>query len=67
LVSVSPFRLGELPNILTGVATVTAAREAVELHEAMFAQLWSRAIRGAAGALLLRKLMKRALASSSHG
>jgi transcriptional regulator with XRE-family HTH domain len=62
LVSVSPFRLGELPNILTGVAIVTAAREAVELHEAMFAQLWSRAVRGASGALMLRKLMKRALA-----
>ena len=62
LVSVSPYRLGELPNILTGVAIVTAAREAVELHEAMFKQLWNRAVRGAAGALLLRKLMKRALA-----
>jgi hypothetical protein len=62
LVSVSPYRLGELPNILTGVAIVTAAREAVELHEAMFKQLWNRAVRGAAGALLLRKLMKRASA-----
>lgn len=59
LVSVSPYRLGELPNILTGVAIVTAAEEAVELHEAMFKQLWSGAVRGSAGALLLRKLMKR--------
>jgi len=60
LVSVSPYRLGELPNILTGVAIVTAAEEAVELHEAMFRQLWSGAVRGSAGAVLLRKLMKRA-------
>jgi transcriptional regulator with XRE-family HTH domain len=60
LVSVSPYRLGELPNILTGVAIVTAADEAVELHEAMFKQLWSGAVRGSAGAALLRKLMKRA-------
>jgi transcriptional regulator with XRE-family HTH domain len=60
LVSVSPYRLGELPNILTGVAIVTAAEEAVELHEAMFRQLWSQAVRGSAGALLLRKLIKRA-------
>ncbi len=62
LVSVSPYRLGELPNILTGVAMVTAAEEAVELHEAMFKQLWSGAVRGSAGAVLLRKLMKRASA-----
>jgi transcriptional regulator with XRE-family HTH domain len=62
LVSVSPYRLGELPNILTGVAIVTAAREAVDLHEAMFNQLWNRAVRGAAGAQMLRKLIKRAQA-----
>jgi transcriptional regulator with XRE-family HTH domain len=59
LVSVSPYRLGELPNITTGVATVTAAAEAVALHEAMFRQLWSEAVRGAAGAAILRKLIKR--------
>lgn len=59
LVSVSPYRLGELPNILTGVATVTAAAEAVALHEAMFTQLWNGAVRGTAGASLLRKLIKR--------
>jgi transcriptional regulator with XRE-family HTH domain len=62
LVSVSPYRLGELPNILTGVATVTAAAEAVALHEAMFKQLWSGAVRGTAGASLLRNLIKRAQA-----
>ncbi|WP_441231574.1 helix-turn-helix domain-containing protein [Tardiphaga sp. 215_C5_N2_1] len=62
LVSVSPYRLGELPNILTGVAIVTAAAEAVQLHEAMFKKLWNGSVRGAAGATLLRKLMKRTLA-----
>lgn len=59
LVSVSPYRLGELPNITTGVATVTAAAEAVALHEAMFHQLWSQAVRGKAGAAILRKLIRR--------
>ncbi|HEX2884808.1 helix-turn-helix transcriptional regulator [Vineibacter terrae] len=59
LVSVSPYRLGELPNITTGVATVTAAPEAVALHEAMFSQLWEQAVRGSAGAVILRKLIKR--------
>jgi len=59
LVSVSPYRLGELPNITTGVATVTAAAEAVALHEAMFRQLWGQAVRGKAGAAILRKLIRR--------
>jgi transcriptional regulator with XRE-family HTH domain len=59
LVSVSPYRLGELPNITTGVATVTAAAEAVALHEAMFQQLWNRAVRGSTGAAILRKLIKK--------
>lgn len=59
LVSVSPYRLGELPNINTGVATVTAAAEAVALHEAMFRQLWGQAVRGTAGAAILRKLIRK--------
>ncbi|MBX3454665.1 helix-turn-helix transcriptional regulator [Ferrovibrio sp.] len=59
LVSVSPYRLGELPNINTGVATVTAAAEAVALHEAMFRQLWSQAVRGSVGANILRKLIRK--------
>ena len=59
LVSVSPYRLGELPNITTGVAIVTASDEAVALHEAMFSQLWNQAVRGSAGAAILRKLIKR--------
>jgi len=59
LVSVSPYRLGELPNINTGVATVTAAAEAVALHEGMFRQLWSQAVRGSAGAAILRKLIRK--------
>ena len=41
---------------------VTAAAEAVQLHEAMFKKLWNGSVRGAAGAMLLRKLMKRTLA-----
>jgi transcriptional regulator with XRE-family HTH domain len=59
LVSVSPYRLGELPNITTGVATVTTAEEAVALHEAMFHQLWKQATGGSAGAAILRKLIKK--------
>lgn len=54
--AVSPFRLGELPNVRLGVATVTAAREPVELYETMVKDLWARSLRGSAGANRLRAL-----------
>jgi transcriptional regulator with XRE-family HTH domain len=56
--AVSPFRLGELPNVRIGVATVTAAREAVSHYETLVEQLWARALRGASGARSLLSLMK---------
>jgi transcriptional regulator with XRE-family HTH domain len=58
LVAVSPFRLGELPNVRLGVATVTAAQEAVDLYQKLAEQMWSRAAKGASGAALLRKCLK---------
>ena len=56
--AVSPFRLGELPNVRIGVATVTAAREAVSHYEGLVEELWSRALRGAGGARRLLALAK---------
>jgi hypothetical protein len=56
--AVSPFRLGELPNVRIGVATVTAAREAVSHYEGLVEELWSRARRGAGGARRLLALAK---------
>jgi len=58
LVAVSPFRLGELPNVRLGVASVTAAQEAVDLYQKLAEQMWSRAAKGANGAALLRKCLK---------
>ena len=58
LVAVSPFRLGELPNVRLGVATVTAAQEAVDLYQKLAEQMWSRAAKGTSGAALLRKCLK---------
>jgi transcriptional regulator with XRE-family HTH domain len=58
LVAVSPFRLGELPNVRLGVASVTAAQEAVELYQKLAEQMWSRAAKGTSGAALLRKCLK---------
>jgi transcriptional regulator with XRE-family HTH domain len=58
LVAVSPFRLGELPNVRLGVATVTAAEEAVNLYQQLAEAMWNRAAKGASGAALLRKCLK---------
>lgn len=55
--AVSPFRLGELPNVRIGVATVTAAREAVAHYEKLVEELWARSLRGAAGARRLLALI----------
>lgn len=56
--AISPFRLGEQPNISVGVATVTASPEAVQLHERMFDDLWKRALKGVKAARFLRDLLR---------
>lgn len=56
---VSPFRFGELPNVRNGIAMVTAAPEAVRMHEDMIGRLWKGAYKGRAGAQHLRKLLER--------
>jgi transcriptional regulator with XRE-family HTH domain len=67
LVAISPFRLGEFPNVRLGVASITAATDAVDLYERLAATMWQRAAKGAAGAALLRRavaeLKKRASSS----
>lgn len=60
LVGISPFRLGELPNIRLGVASITAADEAVALYQKVADELWRRAHKGARGAALLRDIIKQA-------
>lgn len=59
ILAVSPFRLGELPNVRNGIATVTAAPEAVKMYEGMIARLWSSAYKGKTGASHLRDLLAR--------
>src|SRR3981081_692288 len=57
LLSISPFRLGEQPNVRVGVAMITAAPEALELHQKAVEEMWQRALKGAAAAKFLRDLM----------
>jgi transcriptional regulator with XRE-family HTH domain len=55
----SPFRLGEEPNIRVGVAMITSAPEALALHEKMVRDLWQRALKGEAAVRFMRALMER--------
>lgn len=59
VLSVSPFRLGEQPNIRVGVAMITSAPEALALHQKAAGEMWARALKGAVAAKFLRELMKR--------
>ncbi len=56
VLSLSPFRLGEEPNVRVGVAMITSAPEALTLHQKAAEGMWSRAIKGAAAADYLRGL-----------
>lgn len=54
-VAVSPFRLGSFANIRVGVATITAAAEAVQLYGSMTDQLWRRSLKGDQAADFIEK------------
>ena len=55
--TISPFRLGEQPNIRLGVAMITSTTEAVKLHEAIVDEVWRDALKGRDAAAYLRDLM----------
>jgi transcriptional regulator with XRE-family HTH domain len=57
VLALSPFRLGEEPNIRVGVAMITSAPEALALHEKMAKDLWRRALKGAAAVALMREMI----------
>ena len=59
VLALSPFRLGELPNVRNGIATVTAAPEALHLYEQMIQRLWRVSYKGKDGAEKLRALLSR--------
>lgn len=56
-VAVSPFRLGEQPNVRVGVAMITSAAEALALHEDVADALWRRALKGRQAADFVRRLL----------
>ncbi|MGH6672860.1 MAG: helix-turn-helix domain-containing protein [Xanthobacteraceae bacterium] len=59
ILALSPFRLGEEPNIRVGVAMITSAPEALALHEKMAKDLWASALKGPAAVHFMRATMER--------
>ena len=59
VLAMSPFRLGEQPNVHGGIAMITSAPEALVLHQRTVQDLWCRALRGADVANFLRQLIAR--------
>jgi transcriptional regulator with XRE-family HTH domain len=57
ILSLSPFRLGEQPNVRVGVAMMTSAPEALTLHEKSVSEMWRRAHKGTAAANYLARLL----------
>jgi transcriptional regulator with XRE-family HTH domain len=57
ILALSPFRLGEEPNIRVGVAMITSAPEALSLHEKMARELWASALKGPAAVRFMRAMM----------
>jgi len=59
VLAMSPFRLGEQPNVHGGIAMITSAPEALDLHQRTVQELWRRALRGPDAAKFLRQLIVR--------
>ena len=59
VLTLSPFRLGEQPNVSVGVGMITSAPEALALHEKTAHDMWRRAQKGAVAAKFLRDMMAR--------
>ncbi len=57
VLTISPFRLGEHPNIRVGVAMITSAPEALALHQNVVNQMWRSAIKGPQASAFLRGLL----------
>ncbi|BAO90642.1 helix-turn-helix domain-containing protein [Caballeronia cordobensis] len=58
-VAVSPFRLGELPNVRAGIASITTSPDAVAMYRRLIERLWAGAAKGRDGAKVLRGLLEK--------
>ncbi|MGV8956113.1 MAG: transcriptional regulator, partial [Cypionkella sp.] len=64
-VTLSPYRLGDQPNISSGIAIVTTAPEAVRHFKETLDGQWTLAKKGVEGAEILRRILARTAVSLS--
>ncbi len=64
MLTISPFRLGEHPNVRVGVAMITSAPEALALHRKTFNEMWKRSMKGGEALKFLRGLLDAANAEA---
>ena len=57
LLAISPFRIGDLPNVRVGVAMITSAPDAVNLHSDVAMELWDRSLKAGDGRDFLHKMI----------
>jgi len=67
ILALSPFRLGEEPNIRVGMAMITSAPEALALHEKMARELWASALKGPAAVRFMRDMMEKSSSPANAG
>jgi transcriptional regulator with XRE-family HTH domain len=65
ILTISPFRLGEHPNVRVGVAMITSAPEALALHRKTFNEMWKRSMKGGDALKFLRGLLDNASAEAA--
>jgi hypothetical protein len=58
-VTLSPYRLGDHPNISSGIALVTTTPEAVRLFKSTISEQWARAHKSEAGGRILSAVLAR--------
>lgn len=56
-VAVSPYRLGELPNVHCGIASVTSSAEAIAMHQHLAEEIISRSVSGHEACAQLEELL----------
>jgi transcriptional regulator with XRE-family HTH domain len=66
-VTLSPYRLGDQPNISSGIAIVTSAPEAVRHFKETLDTQWAAAKKGVDGAEMLRRILERTANGQSNG
>ena len=55
----SPFRLGEFPNVTTGIASITSSPQAIQRYKKLFDRLWASSLKNSEAIDLLRATLQR--------